>query len=134
MVEKEFDGDDKKQRNLIVIIIVYHITSNIYRLIFISIRCRAFVENNCSFDTNVLKLVSQKPMLSMNLPYIITIRALVYFDWKALRSLQNFADIVTCQCLYKRLIEITEKCKLTIDFTVCLINVQRFSHLYLIFT
>lgn len=119
-IDRELGVDYHKEKIHVIIIIIL-IVSNIYRYIFMILQCH--VLQDCSFDINVPQLFMHIPMLSLSLPYIVTFSA-YYSVYSRLKMFNEFVrnsevDIVTCQYLYKRLIEIAEKCKITSDFTVC---------------
>lgn len=121
-IDKEL-GVDYRKHDIGIRIIIIYIVSCISKLLNIFIACYQFKHNFCAFAWD-LKSFILIPILSIDLPYIVTYSA-YYSVYCRLRSFTEFVrhseeDIVTCQYLYKILIEISEKCKITSAFTVCL--------------
>lgn len=133
-IDKEL-GVDYRKHDIGIRIIVIYVVLCIWKLVNIFIACYEFEQNFCAFAWN-LKSFIHIPILSTDLPYIVTFSA-YYSVYCRLRSLTEFVqhseeDIVTCQYLYKRLIEISEKCKITSAFTVCLMmfGISLIQHIY----
>lgn len=122
-VDKELGVNYHRYDTGIHIIIVY-IISCIHKFTNLFMSCYYFKNNFCAFALN-LKLFILIPIVSIDFPCIVNVSA-YYSVYCRLKSLTEYmrnseVDIVICQYLYKRLIEITGKCKITSAFTVCLL-------------